>query len=112
MELSGDILRGHTDAIILSILEKEDDYGYNINNKILEISNQLFSLTEATLYTTFKRLEKLEFIKSYWRMGNNNVKRKYYKITLKGINFLVEHRLGWEVSKGIINKFLEDCNEK
>ncbi|HEY8365498.1 MAG TPA: PadR family transcriptional regulator [Haloplasmataceae bacterium] len=54
MEFVGDILRGHTDTIILSLLEDKDSYGYEINSTIAKITNQQFILTEATLYTALK----------------------------------------------------------
>jgi len=106
MDLTGDFLRGHTDAIILSILDKGDSYGYLINHQIGVMSNHRFMLTEATLYTAFKRLEKADFITSYWQEGNNNVKRKYYSITSLGKQYLKEHCENWQAASEIINKFL------
>ncbi|HHU56310.1 MAG TPA: PadR family transcriptional regulator [Acholeplasmataceae bacterium] len=110
MSLTGDFLRGHTDAIILSLLEKEDSYGYMINREISEISNHEFMLTEATLYTAFKRLEKEGLITSYWKEGHNNLKRKYYSITNLGRKYLFNHRKDWKAANIIINKFLEGEN--
>ncbi|MDF2700702.1 MAG: PadR family transcriptional regulator [Haloplasmataceae bacterium] len=95
MELVGDILRGHTDTIILSTLEKKDSYGYEINSTIASATNQEFTLTEATLYTAFKRLEKSEYITSYWQDGFNNIKRKYYSITPLGKQYLKAKRENW-----------------
>lgn len=105
--LTGDLLRGHTDAIILSLLKKEDNYGYNLNVLIEEISNGNFILTEATMYTSLKRLEKNNYIISYWKDGINT-KRKYYSITETGIKYLDEHILSWYNARKIINKFMED----
>jgi len=110
MDLTGDLLRGHTDAIILSILSSEDSYGYKINHEIDEISNHKFMLTEATLYTTFKRLEKAGCIISYWKEGNNNTKRKYYSITEIGIEYLQNHNKSWDNVQNIINQFLGGKN--
>lgn len=107
--LTGDLLRGHTDAIILSLLKQKDSYGYEINQHITEISDQNFSLTEATMYTTLKRLEKNEYITSYWQDGINT-KRKYYAITKEGQAYLLEHLKSWNDAKKIINKFLEEKN--
>lgn len=112
MNLTGDILRGHTDAIILSVLEREDSYGYKINFEVDQLSENQFRLTEATLYTSFKRLESQEFIVSYLRDGLNNTKRKYYSITEKGRMFLNEHRKTWSYSKKIIDKLLGGQNGK
>jgi len=107
MNIVGDLLRGHTDAIILSFLEKEDSYGYQINQNIEKMSEGALQLTEATLYTVFKRLEGKEFIVSYWQDGNNNVKRKYYSITLLGKEYLKEHKESWQELQKILNTFLQ-----
>lgn len=107
LNLTGDFLRGHTDAIILSLLEKEDSYGYHINHQIDQISNHKFMLTEATLYTAFKRLENAGYINSYWKDGKNNLRRKYYSITKSGREYLGKHRRDWQAAQIILNKFLE-----
>ena len=62
MSIAGDLIRGHTDAIILARLLRGDSYGYEINKVISTLSNNRFELKEATLYTAFKRLEELGYI--------------------------------------------------
>lgn len=108
--LTGDLLRGHSDAIILSLLKKKDSYGYELNNLISEVSNNNFTLTEATMYTTLKRLESNELITSYW-MDGVNTKRKYYSITNKGLSYLIDHKVAWDNARRIINKFMEENND-
>ena len=61
MSIAGDLIRGHTDAIILARLLRGDSYGYEINKVISTLSNNRFELKEATLYTAFKRLEELGY---------------------------------------------------
>ena len=56
MSIASDIIRGHTDAIILARLSAGDSYGYEINKAILRKTNGRYELKEATLYTAFKRL--------------------------------------------------------
>ena len=71
VSIAGDLIRGHTDAIILARLLRGDSYGYEINKVIATLSNNRFELKEATLYTAFKRLEELGYIgrrsRSFWR---------------------------------------------
>ena len=55
MSIAGDLIRGHTDAIILARLLQSDSYGYEINKTISTLSSGQFELKEATLYTAFKR---------------------------------------------------------
>lgn len=66
MSITADILRGHTEAIILSHLMDSDSYGYQINKDILEKTDNRYELKEATLYTAFRRLEKAGLITTYW----------------------------------------------
>jgi|SRR5690554_1338850 len=106
MELVGDVLRGHTDTIILALLEKKDSYGYEINSTIARSTNKQFSLTEATLYTAFKRLRKGGYITSYWKDGLNQTKRKYYSITELGREYLQMKRKTWKHASAILNKLI------
>lgn len=55
MSITSDILRGHTETIILSLLLKQDSYGYKINKEILARTDRRYELKEATLYSAFKR---------------------------------------------------------
>lgn len=54
MTITSDIIRGHTDTIILAHLEANDSYGYQINKSIQERTGYI--LKDATLYTAFRRL--------------------------------------------------------
>ena len=102
MSIAGDLIRGHTDAIILARLLRGDSYGYEINKVISTLSNNRFELKEATLYTAFKRLEELGYIASYW-----GARRRYYTITPAGREAC--HRLlgEWQETKEIMDKLLE-----
>jgi DNA-binding PadR family transcriptional regulator len=66
MSIASDLIRGHTEAIILANLIKGDSYGYKINKAILDNTDHQYELKEATLYTAFKRLEEAGNISSYW----------------------------------------------
>ena len=84
MSIAGDLIRGHTDAIILARLLRSDSYGYEINKVISTLSSGRFELKEATLYTAFKRLEDAGFIASYWGGSGAGARRRYYTITPAG----------------------------
>lgn len=66
MYIAGDLIRGHTETIILARLMQRDSYGYEINKTVRELSGGRYELKEATLYTAFKRLEETGQIMSYW----------------------------------------------
>ena len=106
MPISADVLRGHTDAIILSQLVKKDSYGYEINKTIACVSGEQYELKEATLYTAFKRLEDAGLIVSYWGSEAVGARRKYYCITEKGCRAYDDMREQWRQTKSIIDALL------
>lgn len=66
MSITSDILRGHTEAIILAHLLEQDSYGYQINKDIMKKTDNRYELKEATLYSAFRRLEQAGYIRTYW----------------------------------------------
>lgn len=106
MSIAGDLIRGHTDAIILARLTRGDSYGYEINKTISNLSGRRFELKEATLYTAFKRLEEGGCIVSYWGDSGAGARRRYYTITPLGRETC--HRLlgEWRETKEIMDQLL------
>lgn len=102
-----DILRGLTDTIILAQLNKEDSYGYQINKTISEISEKSLELKEATLYTSFRRLEELNYITSYWGDENSGARRRYYSITEEGKAFFQENKNDWDNIQQLMTKLIK-----
>lgn len=106
MSITSDLIRGNTDTIILGQLVSHDSYGYEINKSISTISEGMYELKEATLYTAFKRLEELGYIASYWGDETTGARRKYYTITPLGKEAYVKMLNEWNVSKKIIDKLV------
>ncbi|MBV5343187.1 PadR family transcriptional regulator, partial [bacterium] len=50
-KITSDLLRGHTDTMILRLLSESDRYGYEIVKLIGERSNHEYELKEATMYS-------------------------------------------------------------
>lgn len=105
-KISSDLLRGHTDTIVLGILVESDSYGYEIYKKIIEKSEGKYELKEATLYSSFRRLEQDKYIESYWGDETQGGRRKYYKITSSGKSLYETNKEEWEFAKKMIDKLL------
>lgn len=105
-KISSDLLRGHTDTIVLGILAEGDSYGYEIYKKILEKSEGLYELKEATLYSSFRRLEEEESIRSYWGDETLGGRRKYYSITPAGEEVYRLNKEDWEFTKKMIDRLI------
>jgi len=105
-KLSSDLLRGHTDTIILKFLLDGDKYGYEITKLVHELSDQKYDLKEATMYSSLKRLESEEQITSYWGSETQGGRRKYYHITQKGRELYEANKQNWIYAKLILDKLL------
>lgn len=112
MSIAGDLIRGHTDAIILARLLRGDSYGYEINKMISTLSSGRFELKEATLYTAFKRLEELGCIVSYWGDSGAGARRRYYTITAIGKETCCKLLSEWKETKDIMEKLLDTEGQK
>jgi len=106
LNIASDLIRGHTEAIILANLANGDGYGYRINKSIQAVTNKAYELKEATLYTAFKRLEEGGNIRSYWGDEVEGPRRRYYSITDEGRERLSRMRADWENVKNIIDSLI------
>ena len=105
-KLTSDLLRGHTDTMVLKILHDKDMYGYEIVKEIFKRSNDQYELKEITLYSSLKRLQNDDFITSYWGDESKGGRRKYYNLTDEGKQLYKTKRDNWEYSKDILDKLL------
>ena len=105
-KLSSDLLRGHTDTIILKLLIDGDKYGYEISKLIQTNTSGEYELKEATMYSSLKRLESDDDITSYWGDETQGGRRKYYRITKKGKQTYFENKSNWEYAKRVLDNLL------
>lgn len=105
-KLTSDLLRGHTDTIILRFLHGGDKYGYEITKLVQEYSNNRYELKEATMYSSLKRLEHDGHITSYWGDETQGGRRKYYRITPSGQRLYEDNIHNWQHAKAILEQLL------
>ena len=106
--ISSDVIRGYNDTFILSILIEHDSYGYEISKRIRSISEDKYIIKETTLYSAFTRLEKNEYITSYFGSETNGKQRTYYQITAKGVSYYEEKCIEWQLTKEVVEKFIRN----
>jgi PadR family transcriptional regulator PadR len=105
-KISSDLLRGHTDTIILKLLMDGDKYGYEISKLILTNSSNEYELKEATMYSSLKRLEADGSITSYWGDETQGGRRRYYRITERGRQVYFENKNNWEYAKRVLDTLI------
>ncbi|MBE6770812.1 MAG: PadR family transcriptional regulator [Ruminococcaceae bacterium] len=105
MKVSKELAKGSTALLVLSVISKRDMYGYQIIKNIEIASETVFSLNEGTLYPILHSLEAEKCLESYWCEAEGR-KRKYYKITDKGLKVLEGKEKEWKVFSTAVGKVL------
>ena len=106
LSITSDLVRGHTETIILAQLMEKDSYGYEINKSIQTKTAGQYELKEATLYSAFKRLEEAKMIESYWGDETTGARRRYYRITKLGKMLYEKSKEDWEETKRLIDSLI------
>lgn len=105
-KISSDLLRGHTDTIILKLLMDSDKYGYEISKLININSSGEYELKESTMFSSLKRMENDGYVSSYWGDETQGGRRRYYRITEKGNGAYSENKKNWDNAKRILDQLL------
>lgn len=105
--ISSDNIRGYNDLMILSLLKVEDSYAYALSKLMDEITEGKYIIKETTLYSAFTRLESNKFIESYiLDIHSGGTKRKYYRITKLGLEYLNSKIEEWDTTKKVVSNIL------
>ena len=81
-------------------------HGYGIARRIEQISGDLLSVNQGTLYPVLLRLEQEDVIASEWGPSENNRRSRFYRLTAAGRNRLGAEKRTWEETAAIIARFL------
>jgi PadR family transcriptional regulator, regulatory protein PadR len=98
-EISGDKLRGHLEAMILSSLEDGEAHGLEILRRLDAAGCGLLRLKEGSLYPALYRLEAAGQVKASWEEGDHGrrgARRRIYQLTSKGSRKLAHGRGEWQ----------------
>ena len=86
MSIGADLIRGHTEAIILSLLREKNSYGYEINKTISQVSGGRYELKEATLVHGLQAPGGRRLYHLLLGEQGAGARRKYYAITARGVD--------------------------
>ena len=98
-----ELLKGNTEALLLSLLSDEPMHGYRIVREINHRSSGYFQFKEGTLYPALHRLEADGLLSGYWGNGPTAAPRRYYSITPKGVKVLEERLEEWRRFSRAVN---------
>jgi DNA-binding PadR family transcriptional regulator len=98
-EITGDLLRGHLENLILSTLEHSDAHGLEILRRLEEAGCGALKLKEGSLYPALYRLENAGLIGAEWEeetKGRKGARRRIYHLTRSGTKALAKGREEWQ----------------
>ena len=104
---AADLLRGHTETIVLAVLSRGESYGFEIFKTIRDATGGAYEIKEATLYASYRRLLKDGLVEAYWGDETQGGRRKYYRITDAGLAVYHENVRAWVITRGIIDSLLD-----
>ena len=85
----------HTELLVLSLLSREDMYGYQMIATLEKKFDSTFALKEGTLYPILRNLENAGAVTAYEQEASTGRKRRYYHLTNKGKGLLKEEAEQW-----------------
>ena len=81
-------------------------HGFGIARRIEQLSEDVLTLNEGTVYTSLLRLQQKRWIASEWGLSENNRRARFYSITKRGIKQLAIETENWERIAGVIDRVL------
>ena len=96
-DFKSELLQGTLDLLILRTLAANDTmHGWVIAQKIAQISRDVLTVNQGSLYPALHRLEAQGWIEAEWGLSENNRQAKFYRLTRAGRRQLTEETEYWQ----------------
>ena len=95
MAQKSDMLQGTLDLLILKTLANGPMHGWGISLDIQQVSRDVLTVNQGSLYPALHRLEQQGLIESEWGSSENNRQAKFYKLTRRGRKQLADETENW-----------------
>jgi transcriptional regulator len=105
--LSGELVQGTLDMLILKTLARGPLHGYGIAQHIQQVSDEVLRVEDGSLYPALHRLEVDGVIDSEWGQSTNNRRAKFYRLTAAGRKQLAKEADRWSRLAQAIARVME-----
>ena len=99
------LLKGILEGCILEIIQRDETYGYKITSDLNQSGFK--DLSEGSVYPVLIRLEKKGYIISESKKSPLGPKRKYFTITVEGIEFLKSFKNVWSDISEVVDNIVK-----
>jgi transcriptional regulator len=107
-----ELLQGTLDLLILQTLQWGPQHGYGISQQIRANSGDVLQVDTGSLYPALYRLERQQWVRSEWKVSENNQQVKVYRLTANGKKHLATERSRWEQLSEAIARALNPPNKE
>ena len=108
MDKKTDLLQGTLDLLIMKTLQAGPTHGWDIAQRIRQLSREVLSVNQGSLYPALHRLEAQGRIASEWGASDNNRRAKFYRLTAAGRRHLAAETETWERFSSAVGLILQD----
>ena len=102
-----DLLQGTLDLLVLKTLQAGPAHGWDIAQRIQQVSEDVLQVNQGSLYPALHRLEDRGLIASEWGASENNRRAKFYKLTAAGRKQLQEETEAWQRFSWAVGRVLQ-----
>jgi transcriptional regulator len=102
-----ELLQGTLELLVLRVLALEPMHGWGIAQRIEQMSKDVFSVNQGSLYPALQRMKRKGWVRSEWRVTDNNRRARYYELTRAGAKQLANERAEWERTSAAVNLILD-----
>jgi PadR family transcriptional regulator PadR len=91
-----DLLQGTLDMLILKALSVGPLHGYGVIQRIRQMSGEMLSVEQGSLYPALYRIEQRGWVSSEWGENETGRRAKFYSLTRAGRRRLAEEEASWD----------------
>ena len=107
MPKPADLLQGTLDLLILKTVAREPLHGWAIAKRILQLSDDVLSVQQGSLYPALHRLENQGWIAAEWKSSEHGRDAKVYELTKDGRRQLTRELESWNRLSSAVGLLLQ-----
>ncbi len=104
--IKSDVPYGTLDLMILKTLEPGPLHGFGLARRIEQVSENLVTLNQGSVYPALLRLQQHGWITAEWGVSESNRRAKFYSLTRAGRKQLHSEVENWERTALLMARFL------
>src|SRR5690606_10041054 len=103
---NSDQLHGTLDMLVLKALQRGPLHGYAIALRLEQLSEDVLSVEEGSLYPALYRMEKRGWLQSEWAITDTGRRARFYQLTRPGRAQLAAESASWDRLTGAVARVM------